>query len=323
MMTPEEFRAWSQRLQFSKETEALIVAMRSLPPVRRVSGRANNVTGRYPSPKMQCSIQFESQHVELWAIYAMERDDDVLEFYDQPSRIPLSYRAKSGRKTTQWHTPDFFVLRRESAGWEEWKQASSLDTLADEKPARYQRAETGQWNCPPADAYAKQLGLYYRLRSSAELRPLEIQNLKFLQDFWAHEAPPHPEQEALALAHIKAHPGITVHELLATYPDLPVDILWVLLSTRRAFTDLSATLLMDHDQVSLYAEEEQVLHQNLAEPVDLTTPLQYLPVAWDGRLWRIEAWGEMVHLRPEVGEPLTMPQAEFERLKQDGLLWFV
>src|SRR5205823_3005650 len=44
-------------------------------------------------------------------IYTIERDDDVLEYYDQSSRIPLSYRAKSGRRTTQWHTPDFFVLR--------------------------------------------------------------------------------------------------------------------------------------------------------------------------------------------------------------------
>jgi putative transposase len=52
----------------------------------------------------------------------MEWDADVLEFYDQASRIPLSYRAKSGQKTTQWHTPDFF-LPKESAGWEEWKPA--------------------------------------------------------------------------------------------------------------------------------------------------------------------------------------------------------
>jgi putative transposase len=48
--------------------------------------------------------------LEFWAIYTMERDDDVLEYYEQSSRIPLSYRAKSGRRTTQWHTPDFFTL---------------------------------------------------------------------------------------------------------------------------------------------------------------------------------------------------------------------
>jgi putative transposase len=192
-MMPEEFHAWSQRLQFPSEIQALIAAIRSSPPVRRVRGRANNVTGRYPSPKMGVSIQFESEHVEFWAIYGMERDDDVLEFYDQPSRIPLSYRAKSGRKTTQWHTPDFFVLRRASAGWEEWKPAQVLDRLAVDKPGRYQHIGTGQWRCPPGEAYAQSLGLTYRLRSSTEYHPLEIQNLKFLQDFWAHEVPPNPE----------------------------------------------------------------------------------------------------------------------------------
>ena len=43
------------------ETEALIASIRSSPPVRRVSGRTNNITGRYPSPKMGVSIQFESE----------------------------------------------------------------------------------------------------------------------------------------------------------------------------------------------------------------------------------------------------------------------
>src|SRR6266849_4173253 len=322
-MTSEEFHAWSQRLQFTSETEALITAIRSSPPVRRVSGRANNVTGRYPSPKMQCSIQFESEHVEFWAIYAMERDDDVLEFYDQPSRIPLNYRAKSGRKTTQWHTPDFFVLRRASAGWEEWKPAESLDQLSDSMPARYQQAGTGQWRCPPGEVYAKQLGLSYRLRSSAEFHPPEIQNLKFLQDFWAHEVPPYPELEARALAHIQAHPGIPLTELLDAHPDLPVDVVWLLLSTRRVFTDLPATLLMRHDQVALYTEESQV--QSARSVPSLAPPVSppATPLVWDGRLWMIEALGNMVQLRPEVGEPLTLPRAQFEHLQQEGALWVV
>jgi putative transposase len=46
----------------------------------------------------------------------MERDDDVVEYDDQPGRMPLRYRAVSGHHTTQWHTPDFFVLRQGSAG---------------------------------------------------------------------------------------------------------------------------------------------------------------------------------------------------------------
>src|SRR5215470_7279605 len=135
MLTTDAFHAWCHRLRLAPETADRIAAIRSAPPVRRVTGRAGNVVGRYPSPKMQRSIQFESQHVELWAIYAMERDDDVLEYYDQPVRIPLRYRALSGRLTTQWHTPDFFVLRQASAGWEEWKPAPVLDALVSAMPA--------------------------------------------------------------------------------------------------------------------------------------------------------------------------------------------
>lgn len=252
----------------------------------------------------------------------MERDDDVLEFYDQSSRIPLSYRAKSGRKTTQWHTPDFFVLRRQSAGWEEWKPAQSLEQLSDSMPARYQQTGTGHWRCPPGEEHAEPLGLSYRLRSSAEFHPLEIQNLKFLQDFWAHEVP-HPEQEALALAHIQAHPGIPLTELLGAYPDLPVDVVWLLLSTRRLFTDLSTTLLMRHDRVALYAEESQVEAPRSASSLSPPVSPPATPLAWDGRLWMIERLAEVVQLRPEVGEPLTLPRAEFEYLQQEGSLWVV
>ena len=238
-MTSEAFHIWSQHLQLTPETEALIASIRLSRPIRYVSGRSGNITGRYPSPKMGVSIQFESDRVEFWALYTLERDDDVLEYYEQSSRIPLSYQAKSGRRTTQWHTPDFFVLRRESAGWEEWKQEQTLASLAKAQPARYRSAANGQWRCPPGERYAEQLGLTYHFRSSAEFRPLEIQNLKFLQDFWAHEVPPNEAQEALVLTHLQAHPGILLSELLAAYPALPVDVVWTLLGTRRVFTDLS------------------------------------------------------------------------------------
>ncbi len=64
----------------------------------------------------------------------MERDDDVLEFYDQPVRLPLRYRAKSGHNTTQRHTPDFLVLKSDAASFEEWKPASALPVLEPGRP---------------------------------------------------------------------------------------------------------------------------------------------------------------------------------------------
>src|SRR6266700_1577473 len=65
------------------------------------------------------------------------------------TRIQLQYRARSGRKTTQWHTPDFFVIRQHAAGFEEWKPVTALETLTVTMPERYQRAPEGGWRCPP------------------------------------------------------------------------------------------------------------------------------------------------------------------------------
>ncbi len=58
MMMTGEFHAWCRRLQLPKETEMLIASIRSSPPVRKVRGRANNVAGRYLSPKMGVTIQY-------------------------------------------------------------------------------------------------------------------------------------------------------------------------------------------------------------------------------------------------------------------------
>jgi putative transposase len=317
MLSAEAFQTWCARLQLSQETEAFLSTIRFSPPVRRPRGRVGNVTGRYPSPKMGRTIQFES-HLELGAIYLTERDAEVLEYYDQAARIPLCYRALSGRQTTQWHTPDFLVLRQGAVGFEEWKPVQTLEHLAVTMPERYQRAGAGHWRCPPGEASAEQLGLFYRLRSSAEIHPRLIQNLKFLQDFWAHPVTIPADQEALVLAHIEAQPGLRLSELLEAHPDLAVDIVWALLATDRLFTDFTATALMQREQIALF-RSEAAARRALAAP-EMAQRLQSSapPVVWDGRLWLVEAIGETVTLRPEVGEPLQLPTAHFQGVPQAG-----
>ena len=136
MLTDEAFRAWCQHNQIAPETTTYIQRIRSSQPVRKVRRGVSKVTGRYPSVQMGGSIPCESQHVERWGIDTMERDDDVLEYFDQPTRIQLHYHARSGRKTSPWHTPDFFVGRRDGAGFEEWKPAAALAHRAIRMPER-------------------------------------------------------------------------------------------------------------------------------------------------------------------------------------------
>jgi putative transposase len=163
MLDPAQFQHWCQRLQLPPTTCDLIARLRAAPPARRVQSRAQNVSGRYPSRKMGATIQFESHTVELWAIYTMEHDPQVLEYLDQPLAFKLRYRSAAGRPVTVWHTPDFFVLRADSASWEEWKTEAHLQALAHTQPQRYQRTPDGSWCCPPGEAYAAPLRLTYRV----------------------------------------------------------------------------------------------------------------------------------------------------------------
>src|SRR5579871_868352 len=157
MLNAEEFQQWCAQCGLGAQARAVIAQIRAAPPARRVRSAAGNVSGRYPSRKMGVTIQFESHRNELAGIYEMEHAAEVLEYYDQPPAIRLSYTALTGRRVSVAHTPDFFVLRTAGAGWEEWKAEAALERLARQSPQRYQRS-AGRWRCPPGEQYAAALG---------------------------------------------------------------------------------------------------------------------------------------------------------------------
>jgi putative transposase len=118
-LSKEAFEQWCWRLGLSDQAKAVITHIRTSPPARHVQSSAGNVRGTYPSLKMGCAIQFESHRNELPFAYLIDHDPNVLEFYDQPAgEIKLKYRNQddTGNVTTR-HTPDFFVLREDGAGW--------------------------------------------------------------------------------------------------------------------------------------------------------------------------------------------------------------
>ena len=78
MLSQNAFEVWCQKLALSEQAKASICQIRSSPPSRLVRSAAGNVSGRYPSKKMGCAIQFESHRGELAAIYQFEHDPVVL-----------------------------------------------------------------------------------------------------------------------------------------------------------------------------------------------------------------------------------------------------
>src|SRR5690606_29213146 len=125
LKTSTAFARWAGKLALPQAAVALIDHIRASPPARVTRGR-HTVRGVYSSTKTGLGIQLESHTAELPAIIEFEHDPGVLEFYDQPGQIKLTYLAPRGRRTGFNHIPDFFVLGQEEAGWVECKTEEEL-----------------------------------------------------------------------------------------------------------------------------------------------------------------------------------------------------
>jgi transposase InsO family protein len=298
MLDEQQFGDWCRKLGLSAQAENVIRQIRSSEPARLVRSNRGNVSGRYPSRKMGITIQFESHRNELAAIYDMEHCSTVLEFWDQPMPIKLKYRALSGRAVGVLHTPDFFVLRADSAGWEECKLEEDLRRLAESQPQRYCRTDDGKWCCPPGEDYARQFGLYYRLRSSAEINWVYQRNLIFLEDYLrAESAEISSEVEQSVRQSVSTQPGISLQELLRQ-DEAAIDAIYLLIATEKVYVNLNLAPLAEPGQVQVFADREVALayaHINETGPrpsthlIDLSCGAL---VSWDGRGWTIANVGE-------------------------------
>ncbi len=165
--------------------------------------------------KMGVTVQFESHRNELARIYELEHDPEVLEYYDQPPPIELLYLAKSGRRNRHRYTPDFFVIRTHSAGWEECKVEPDLVKLSRESPNRYQKGVDSKWHCPPGEAYAAPFGFYFCICSDADINWIFQQNVIWLEDYFCSTCGlPDSLVIQTLVTTVKKQAGITLAELL-------------------------------------------------------------------------------------------------------------
>jgi putative transposase len=276
---------------------------------------------------MGATIQFESHTVELWAIYQMENDPDVLEFYDQPPPFKIHYQNQAGRKITHYHTPDFFVLRTTGAAWEEWKTETELNRLAQKYPSRYQKDETGNWHCPPGESYASLWGLEYRVRTNTELHPILTQNLMFLEDYFRFPCSiPQAITEQILIA-VRTNPGTNIAALLASVPGVRADDIYSAIATDQIYADLQAVPLAEHWRVRLWADRESCTartHSGLGVTSEIppsTALLPNTPLLWDSQIWTLVNLGEKtVTLLPETGSPIGLPTAFFLQLFDKGAI---
>src|SRR6267378_7924559 len=106
-----------------------------------------------------------------------------------------------GQRMGVLHTADYFVIRKDSAGWEECKTEEDLIQLNRKNPNRYTFNGTC-WICPPGETYATALGLYYLVRSSREIDWVFQRNIQFLEDYLRVDVSVPDKTRELVLAYV-------------------------------------------------------------------------------------------------------------------------
>ena len=331
-MLSEEFNNWCDRLKLSEAARSAVERIRSSDPSRRVGGGSRNVSGRYPSRKMGVTIQFESHRVELPTIYELEHDDDVLEFYDQPPPIKLNYHGNNGRRLGVLHTPDFFVIRTDAAGWEECKTEEDLRKLSKKSPNRYVRDSdgSGRWRVPPGESYAEPFGLYYHVRSSAEINWVVQRNIVFLEDYFRAKSLAVEESAAnLVISVVSNSPGITLAELLShTATTASADDIHNLIVTEQVYVNLSTSLLAEPERTRVFRDKPTAIAYGLINETSHVgnviesssfNLVAGTSIAWDGKGLNILHVGETeVSLQGEDNQLISLNQASFLDLIRQG-----
>ncbi|HEX8772092.1 MAG TPA: TnsA endonuclease N-terminal domain-containing protein [Pyrinomonadaceae bacterium] len=329
MLSNEEFEYWWRRAGLSDEAVTIVNQIRSLQPIRAVKSSKGNVVGRYPSRKMSVTIQFESHKNELAFIKTYEEDDDVLEYYDQPSTIKLDYKTANGRHLGVLHTPDFFVIRVNSAGWEECKTEEDLIRLALSSPNRYVKDVNNGWCCLPGESYAKNLGLYYRIRSSKEINWTYQRNLEFLEDFYRSNVPVVTNEIRTAvLTKVNEIPGITLESLFENTKKIAKpDEVFTLIAARELYINLRSSLLVEQDKAHVYLNQETAIAYEellqLPPPTRLDAPRSIelkvgTSLQWNSIGWTIVNVGETeVSLISVDKEILEIPITTLVKLVQE------
>ncbi|MDT7542421.1 MAG: putative transposase [Acidobacteriota bacterium] len=329
MLSNAELERWHCSLGLSAEARVLVDQIRNSQPVRAVQG-FKSVHGRYPSRKMGVTIQFESHKNELAFIKEYEHDEDVLEYYDQPSIIKLDYESASGRRLGVLHTPDFFVLRTYTAGWEECKLEDQLLNLLSKSPSRYSLDAESKWRCAPGEEYAQPYGLYYHIRSSKEINWAFQRSVEFLEDYFRNSSRAVAKDTRLSLIQqVVDTPGITLADLFErTGGAASRDDVFMLIATGELYVDLYRVPLLEADRVQVFPDKDTALayatltrstpDSNVTQSlyVDLTAGTY---IQLDNKRWKIAYVGETAVGLLGEGQTFTeIPINVFEKLVKEN-----
>lgn len=335
MLNQNELNTYADRHGLTPAAREVIRHIRTSDPSRRVGGGTANVTCRYASLKMGRVIQAESHHNELAAVLAWEYDEHTHEFYDQPPKIKLRGKNRNGVSYSYLVTPDFFILQEGFTGWIECKTEAWLQAKEAEGSGAYVRDEKGTWRHLPGEAYAAELGLAFKVRSSSENDWTAIRNTGFISDYLDSASPlPSPKERQTINALFADNSWIRLKDLLEGDHGVSTDIIFTMIARNELHVRLDRDLLTEPERTKVFrdsaaAKAYQILTEDShlpAVPVThaVTTEIG-ATVLWDNMPRRIAHIGNDRIYLEEADKPAgsgsglkVLARTDFEALVHQG-----
>ncbi|WP_159438171.1 TnsA endonuclease N-terminal domain-containing protein [Salimicrobium flavidum] len=321
-MSDQEFEEWTSNVGLSEEAIKEIARIRDSPPSRRVGNNRVSVSGRYSSNKMKSTIQFESHKVELPAIYSLEFNEDVIEYYDQPPSIKINYVNDNGKKIGYTYTPDFFVIEKCNAYWIECKTEGELLKLSQKDSARY-KFNGNEWIYEPGRNYAEGMNLDFKVFSSDNINWTLQRNLVYLEDYYNSEIEVGSEASEQIISNVRENPGISIRDLIDS--GVSIDDLLIMVVRNNVYIDLQTKLISDYSKSKVF---NNVVHKRSLEAVDNSSVLIRKKeirmksgevILWGENQWKIlNCDNKNVYLISDMNENLEVPLMLFEQYISNG-----
>ena len=237
---------------------------------------ATNVCASVPSLKNGHTIQAESITGELAFILECDFSEDTIELADQPPPIQVKRTYKNGVKRSGSYTADFVVQDHDGFYVVEVKQEKQIQKNLAENPADWQESDGEVIYVPAYEAF-RQLGLKHVVKSTKELNPIRIANLRLLLE--ARRSPSMITEELLSQVFLilEQQAWITLADLAEKLKQPDFTPLLQLISTGKLVASINDTLLSQPNTLLISKTDEllalgQEAHKNNAIHKPLLRP---------------------------------------------------
>jgi len=214
IMQAAKFQEYIRPFGLPEEGLRYVRTVREGPPARRVqSSTLANCCYHLVSQQMGCTVMAESHIEHRFALKCELYRDEILEYWDQPCKVPITGTDCRGRRYCHTYTADYLIFTPTKVVAIETKPYAKCLELHNKRPSDWRRTDTGFSYEPAVRAFAE-LGIAHQVLTERDISAIEAANYDLL--LYARDNPPAVSSRwrPIVAKALQKHKALPLRELL-------------------------------------------------------------------------------------------------------------